>query len=273
MIYSKFQQTIVVFLFCIYIVVSNSLVAQSTPFPNAHSHNDYERPAPLKDALKHNFTSVEADVLYIYGKLYVGHNMPDSRWHKLKKIKKQYLKPLYRRFRKNKKEIYPGYKGDFYLWVDIKFEPAKAYRSLRKLLEPYKEMLNYYDHGKFHKGKVTVILSGARPFELLLKDSLQLMTLDGRPSDLDENYPTELMPFISEDIGKVAGIEEVSQFNEEALLLIQGFANKAKAQNKKTRLWATPEKEDLWEILLNVGIDLINTDDLGKLTGFLLKRK
>ena len=53
--------------------------------------------------------------------------MPDSRWHKLKKIKRQYLKPLYKRFKKNNKEIYSGYEGDFYLWVDIKFESAKAY--------------------------------------------------------------------------------------------------------------------------------------------------
>ena len=261
------------FLFCVLILSPNKTSAQSTALPNAHSHNDYERPRPLKDAFQQNFTSVEADVLYIYGKLFVGHNMPDSRWHKLKKIKRQYLKPLYRRYKKNKKEIYPGYEGDFYLWVDIKFESAKAYRSLRKLLEPYKEMLNYYDHGKFHKGKVTVILSGDRPFELLLKDSLQLMTLDGRPGDLDKNYPTELMPFISENIGKVAGIEEASQFNEDALLRISEFVKKAKTQNKKTRLWATPENEELWQALLSVGIDLINTDDLGKLAGFLLKRE
>ena len=259
-----------IFIFCIYSLL---LHAQTTVLSQAHSHNDYNRTRPLKDALEQKFVSVEADVLYIYGKLYVGHNMPDRRWPRLKKLEKQYLKPLYKHFKKNNQEIYPGYSGDFYLWIDIKFEPGRAYQRLRQLLMPYKEMLNYYEHGKLHKGKVTVILSGERPFQMLLSDSLQLMTLDGRPGDLEKNYPTELMPFISENIGKVAGIEQASEFDEAALLRIQQFVKKAKAQNKKTRLWATPENEELWAALLSVGLDLINTDDLGRLAAFLLKKK
>jgi len=56
------------------------LFCQITPLPNAHSHNDYERGCPLVDALDHGFTSIEADVLYIYGRLYVGHDMPEFMW-------------------------------------------------------------------------------------------------------------------------------------------------------------------------------------------------
>ncbi|MFK8009648.1 MAG: hypothetical protein AB8H03_25025, partial [Saprospiraceae bacterium] len=60
-------------LFSLFLMVATvSLLAQVTPLPKAHSHNDYFRNCPLKDALRHGFTSVEADVLYIYGKLVVG---------------------------------------------------------------------------------------------------------------------------------------------------------------------------------------------------------
>jgi len=185
--------------------LSNSLnlSGQVTPLPLAHSHNDYDRPNPLEDALANGFTSVEADILFIYGKLYVGHNMPKKKRHNLKTLTRQYLKPLYKRFKANNGEIYKGYEGAFYLWIDIKFEPQLAYKALRERLFPFREMLNYYEKGKLHKGKVTVILSGERPFLNLLFDDLQLMTLDGRPADLERKYATRLMPFISENAGKV----------------------------------------------------------------------
>lgn len=246
--------------------------AQVIPLPNAHSHNDYEQKRPLKDALDNGFTSVEADILFIYGKLYVGHNMPDRRWHSLKTLTKQYLKPLYRRYKRNDCQIYKDYEGDFYLWIDIKFEPKKSYYALRERLYPIRDMLNYYENGKFHKGKVTVILSGERPFEALLNDTLQLMTLDGRPNDLAKNYPTELMPFISEHAGRVCQVKSVDEVGEKEILRIYEFCNQAKMQHKKTRLWAIPEDEKFWIELQKAGIDLINTDDLRRLSRFLLKK-
>ncbi len=243
---------------------------QITPLPKAHSHNDYERARPLEDALVNGFTSVEADVLYIYGRLYVGHNMPDNKRHSLRQLHKQYLKPLYKRYKKNNGAIYAGYDQAFYLWIDIKFEPAKTYKKLREILYPFRDMLNYYENGEFHKGAITIILSGERPFKLLLNDSLQLMTLDGRPSDLAKNYPSHLMPFISEHAGKVAGTDDYAKVGEAEWLRIKSFIEDVHAQDKKTRLWATPENEQLWQQLSDLGIDLINTDELGRLRSFLM---
>ena len=257
----------------LFIVLSPGVAAQVIPLPTAHSHNDYEQKNPLQDALRNGFTSVEADILYIYGKLFVGHNMPDSRWHSLKKLKKQYLKPLFKRYKANNGFIYPGYDGPFYLWIDIKFEPQRSYRLLRRQLLPYKEMLTYAENGQLHPGKVTVILSGARPFAELLADSLQLMTLDGRPEDLPQNYPTQIMPFISENAGKVCQVNSYEEVDEAAIRRIYQLTAKAKAQGKKVRLWATPEDEQLWTILQDAGVGLINTDDLGRLRRFLLKDK
>ena len=247
------------------------LSAQVTPLPLAHSHNDYNRENPLKDALANGFTSVEADVLYIYGKLYVGHNMPDKKRHGLKTLTKQYLKPLYKQFKANDGEIYKGYKGAFYLWVDIKFEAGKSYKALRKRLYPFREMLTYYEKGQLHQGKVTVILSGDRPFRQLIFDDLQLMTLDGRPGDLEKNYATSLMPFVSENAGKICQVTSYEEVGEKELNRIYEFAAKAKVQGKQVRLWATPEEEALWEELVKAGVGLINTDDLGRLRRYLLK--
>jgi hypothetical protein len=48
-------------------------VAPIVPLANAHAHNDYEHKRPLFDALDNGFTSVEADVFLVDGKLLVGH--------------------------------------------------------------------------------------------------------------------------------------------------------------------------------------------------------
>ncbi len=255
-------------LFCCF-----QLAAQTIPLTQAHSHNDYNRRCPLKDALRHGFTSVEADVLYIYGRLMVGHDMPDSYFPRLKSLSRQYVKPLYRHYKRKKKQIYKGYEGQFYLWIDIKIYPNQAYQELRDLLYPYREMLTYYENGKKHEGKVTVILSGDRPFDLLLNDTLQLMTLDGRPSDLAKNYPSHLMPFISENGRKVAQVENYNQVDEAALLRIDEYVKVTHKQGKKTRLWATPEDEELWSKLVEMEVDLINTDKLSKLKKFLLRKE
>ena len=254
----------------IFLLISISLSGQDIPLRHAHSHNDYERKRPFKDALKHGFTSIEADVLYIKRKLFVGHDLPTRRYHKLKSFTRQYLRPLYRVWKKNDGEIYPGYTGDFYLWIDIKSEPSLTYKNLRETLFHFKDMLNYYENGTFHKGKVTVVLSGSLPIDLLLNDKLQLMTLDGRPSDLSKNYPGELMPFISERADKISGTTDPSKVNQAVLDKIKRYIDACHAQDKKTRLWATPENEKIWGLLLHLGIDLINTDDLSRLQNYLM---
>ena len=133
-------------------------------------------------------------------------------------------------------------------------------------------MLTYYEKGELHQGKVTVILSGDRPFRQLLFDDLKLMTLDGRPSDLDKNYPTKVMPFISEQASKISKVISYEDVGEKEIQRIHEFAAKAKAQGKKVRLWATPEKEELWEELIKAEVGLINTDDLGRLRRYLMNR-
>ena len=96
------------------------------------------------------------------------------------------------------------------------------------------------------------------------------MTLDGRPDDLAKKYATRLMPFISENAGKVCQVFNYKDVGEKEIQRIYELVAKAKAQGKKVRLWATPEEEELWKELEKAGVGLINTDDLGRLRRYLL---
>lgn len=246
--------------------------SQTIPLIRAHSHNDYNRVRPLHDALENGFTSVEADILYIYGELYVGHNMPDSANHNLPTLSGAYLWPLYQHYKANGNQIYPGYEGDFYLWIDIKFESYKAYRKLKQELMPYKDMLNYWEDGKPRKGKVTVILSGDRPIQMVKNESLRLVTLDGRMADLEKEYDSDIMPFVSQNRRDIFKLDEHGEITAEEYEKLKRFVQQCFDQGKKTRLWATPEDERIWQKLLDAGVDLINTDNLEQLKNFLLKK-
>lgn len=58
-------------------LLSGSIEAQTIHY-NAFSHNDYERPRPLFDALSFQFNCVEADLWLIDGELYVS---PQPGYH------------------------------------------------------------------------------------------------------------------------------------------------------------------------------------------------
>ena len=50
------------------------------------------------------------------------------------------------------------------------------------------------------------------------------------------------------------------------------MVRQAHDQRRRIRFWAIPDKPLVWQVLLDLGVDLINTDDLDGLSEFLLSR-
>ncbi len=245
-----------------------TILAQAiTPLPNAHAHNDYEHPKPLLDALSQGFTSIEADVHLIDGNLFVSHDRPgpDNR----KTLKELYLEPLRQRVEENKGKVYPDYALPVFLMIDVKTEAEATYQALKKQLTEYADLLNYPGH----PGAITVVLSGNRAIATVQADAARMVGIDGRPADLGKNYPADLMPLISDNYANVVKWREQGAIPEAELNQLRTITEKAHAQGKKVRLWASPEKETTWEVLLRSGADLISTDQLEAVKVFLLKKR
>jgi len=272
------QFVVITFLFfcCSEPEIKSAKIPKESPavqaLAKAHAHNDYRHDRPLFDALDNGFTSVEADILYKDNQLYVGHDKIELQEKNIPNLAEAYLQPLYDRFEKNNGEIYKAYDGDFYLWIDIKYAKEKVYPLLKETLWPFREMLNYTHNGTTHQGKVTVIISGDRPFDLLLQDTLQLATLDGRLGDLDRDYHFTKVPFISENYKRIMSINKSGRLSPNEMTKLKFFVNRCHQQDKKVRLWATPDQEELWGQLLEAGVDLINCDDLSKLQRYLMHK-
>nr|WP_293835006.1 histidinol-phosphatase [uncultured Arsenicibacter sp.] len=233
-----------------------------TPLPQAHAHNDYEQYRPLFDALEHGFTSVEADVHLINDTLYVAHDRPTFA-NPAKTLGNLYLQPLTERIKQQQGQVFAGYTGPFYLWIDAKTEAEATYLAIEKALKPYKALLQ--------QSHTTVILSGNRPMETMKKARNQILTIDGRPADLGKGVKPALMPMISDAYPNQVKWRGQGEMPADEFMKLKQLAGQTHKEGKKLRLWATPENPAVWVKLREAGVDLLNTDQLDLLKEFLEK--
>src|SRR5215831_11659410 len=148
------------------------------PLPQAHAHNDYEHGRPLFDALDHGFCSVEADIWLTPDGLLVAHDRKDLRPGRT--LESLYLNPLRERIKANGGRVYRD--GPmFYLLVDVKTDAADTYAALDKVLNQYADILSAFREGQLTPKAVTIILSGNRASEVIVKQPVRYVGIDGRP--------------------------------------------------------------------------------------------
>ncbi len=249
-----------------------SAQANVTPLPHAHAHNDYAHRRPLLDALSHGFTSVEADIFLVGDELCVAHEASAIKPERT--LQSLYLDPLCERMKENDGHIYPGL-SRFVLLIDLKSAAEPTYRRLHEVLAQYEDLVTSFGpEGRKNKA-VLVIISGNRPFELMRSQSTRYAGYDGRLADLESDVPADLMPLISDHWGRNFTWRGVGAMPEKEQRKLDEIVATAHQKGRLVRFWATPDqrstaREALWQELLSVGVDLLNTDDLEGLQEFLL---
>jgi hypothetical protein len=240
--------------------------AAQEPLTNAHSHNDYWRERPLLDALDHRFISVEADIFLEDGKLLVGHDRDALRSER--SLDSLYLALLSRRVQQNGGNVYKGQR-QFFLLIDIKSNAPETYAALSEELARHADILTTVDNGRVRQGPITVVISGNQPREELRKANPRYAGFDGRLSDLDSDEPAHLMPMISDNWRQHFRWTGNGPMPESERAKLKAIVSKAHDAGRVIRFWATPENEAVWRELHTAGVDLINTDQLGRLAAFL----
>lgn len=94
---------------------------------------------------------------------------------------------------------------------------------------------------------------------------MQVISLDGRLSDINGCFTADQMPVISDNFKKHFQWRGRGTMPASEKKRIQMLAEQAHRQGKKLRFWAIPDNPNGWKALLEAGVDLINTDNL---TGF-----
>lgn len=239
----------------------SALTYAAAPLRNGFAHNDYIHKHPLFDALENGFNNVEADIFLKHGKLIVAHIFPYFKSHSTLEL--LYLKPLSERISKNYGHVFAGYTSPLILMIDIKTNADKTYKALKPLLEKYRPILSGCENGKVVYRAVTIVLSGNKPYALLENEQNRLAFIDEdlrkMPSDSAGNNVFAMASCKYSNVIKWNGKNTMPNIERKKLLAFVAMAHKIGA---KVRLWASPEKKEVWNELLSCGVDLINTDQL-----------
>ncbi|TLV03334.1 alkaline phosphatase [Dyadobacter luticola] len=241
----------------------NAQTAPSYTTAQAHSHNDYEQKIPFYSAYYQNFGSIEADVILRNDTLFVAHQQSDMQPdHTLSSL---YLNPLSSVISTNKDKVFPGSDQGIQLLIDLKTSAAQTMPALVSELKKFEAMLA-------PKGPVKVVLSGNTPAPADFGKYPDFIFYDGRP---DVKYSaaqlkrvgliSQSFPMYTKWNGKGILIEKDKKSIQDVIAQVHG-------QGKKIRFWATPDEINAWKMLMNLGIDYINTDHVEQLGTYLRAR-
>lgn len=240
------------------------------PLSVAHAHNDYLHEHPLLDALKHGFTSVEADVFLVDGDLLVAHTREEL--DPARTLKSLYLEPLRERVRGNQGHVFVA-DETFHLLIDIKSDAQPTYRELAKLLSEYSDIISVVRDGKREIKAVDVTISGNRPHALMAAEPVRYAGVDGRLSDLDSDLPNHFMPLISDNWTLHFEWRGTGPISDAERSKLQSIVQRTHASGRRIRFWGTVDAPAMWRELHMSGVDLINTDDLAGLEKFLRRQR
>lgn len=246
--------------FAILILFGNHVYAQKYTVANAHAHNDYIHKVPFHTAFDAGFGSIEADVYPVNGVLLVAHGKKDIQAPNT--LKSLYLDPLLNELAKDSTR-------HLKLLIDIK----ENYRlTLQFLLEEIKPLRKYLFSPENTTSPITILISGERP-----------------PPSEYKNYPSYIFfdddlrsPHSSEEwkrVGQVSlSFERYSKWKGAGTIsptdknILQKVVDSVHQSGKTIRFWAAPDNEDSWKLQMQLGADLIGTDEIPELTGFLKEK-
>ncbi|QZY29716.1 glycerophosphodiester phosphodiesterase family protein [Nocardioides coralli] len=244
----------------------------AAPLARAHAHNDYEHARPLRDALDHGFSSVEADVWLVDGELLVAHDRHEVRPGRT--LESLYLDPLVERAEQQDGAVYEDWDGVFQLLIDVKSEARPTYRAIDAELREHRRIMTSFRGGRVDDRAVTAVFSGSRDLPFMQAQETRYAGYDGRMPDLGSGLPASDMPLLSDSWTRHFTWQGVGPMPRAERDKLHRIVDEAHAAGYRVRFRATPDldvpaREAVWRELLAADVDHLNTDDLPGLRRFL----
>lgn len=220
-----------------------------------HSHNDYTHKRPFFEAIENKVFSIEADVFLIGDSLMVAHSRKEIKGGNT--LENLYLKPL-SKFSKTK-DYYT-----VYLLIDIKDDWNLTSKALLKTFKKYDK--DFSNQGRNSR----LVITGNRPESNF--DWAHLY-FDGLPTIKYSAADLKKIVMISDNFAnysKWKGVGEISETDKARLKLSIDNAHKI---GLPFRFWGAPDNETCWQMLHELGADIINTDQVTKATNYFNKEK
>ena len=241
--------------------------SQKNTKPIISSHNVSSK-TELWESVGNGILNFEADVMYIYGKLYVTSLMPDSANHKFPTLMDAYLYPLFNQFKKNNGEIIPGYQSDIYLILNFLNQPYQVYKQLATEMRPLVDMLSFELEGVKHPGKLRILIKDKSQLEKISSIKPNFLSLVGNIADIDKNTDSNKIPLIEIDFSEITSWKGTGNIPFEDFQKLKDIVAKVHTQNKKISIRNCPAYKAVADVIQTSKVDFVNTPDANRMAGF-----
>ena len=229
-----------------------------TTVAQAHSHNDYEQVRPFALAYERGFGSMEADIWLKEGELYVAHDAQDMRSDRT--LSSLYLDPLLGKVRANNGRVYAREGQSLQLLIDIKSSARETVNKLQEVLERYPELIG-------NKG-IEFVISGNRPPSAEWSMLPSYVYVDGRPNEQYDASALKKVKLISQSFFMYSRWSGKGAIPPAEKAAMKQVVDAAHASGKRFRFWASPDTPESWKLLIELGVDHINTDKVAELADY-----
>jgi len=220
-----------------------------------HSHNDYDQRLPFYQAYAQQLASIEADI-YATEKddvLLVAHYKEEL--DKAPTLEESYIEPIVSLYKLNNGRAWRGSDKYFVLLIDLKTPADPTLDLLIKKLQPYPEVFD----PNVNPYAVRVVISGSQPDASTFTDYPSIISFDGTLADYTPRQ-LERIHMISLNFRLYSRWNGEGNIQEDELKRLNEAIEAAHALGKPIRFWGSPDNPNAWQILHQMGIDYINTD-------------
>lgn len=240
--------------FAIFILFTINCLAQT----KVHSHNDYVQSKPLFTAYEARADQIEADVFLIGDSLIVAHSKKEIDAKNT--LNKLYLDPINLFFNKNNGKVSADKKYTFSLMIDVKENWDAVYSVLKREIEKYGDVFNRSKN----KYAIQIVISGSRPADSTFHTYPNWLFFDGLPNISYAKKDLERISMISDNFSKYSKWKGSGFINGDDAQKLSTIIKQAKQLKKPVRFWGAPDTEDSWINQINLGVGIINTDNVDR---------
>jgi len=228
---------------------------------NIHAHNDYDHNLPFTEAYAAGTGSIEADVLLINDTLFVAHSRKEIKRDVL--FMASYLKPLAEGVARNKGYAYPDKKAVLQLLIDIKTDSVQTLDAVIKAIRQFPVLIN--------NSSVRFVVSGNQPEANRFSSYPSFIFFDGKISDEGHLQQLPKIGLFSADFSAYSKWKGRGEISEQDKNRIRAAIEKAHALKRPFRFWGVPDGPEAWQLMMQLGVDFLNTDHIHQLAAFLEK--
>ncbi|MBL7870263.1 MAG: phosphatidylinositol-specific phospholipase C/glycerophosphodiester phosphodiesterase family protein [Cyclobacteriaceae bacterium] len=234
-------------------------VAQKHSSASIFAHNDYEKPIPFHTAYNAQVDFIEVDVILQGYELQVAHSASEIQLGKTLEL--LYLNPLNDLIEKNGGTAYPDKEKSLTLMIDLKTEAVATLNVLVFKLKKYPRLIACKT--------LVITVSGNMPSPALWKNFPNFIHFDGRAYITYTAEQLKRIHLVSanfQSYSKWTGKDKLNDADRKKIITV---IESVHTMGKPFRFWAIPDFENGWRTMLELGVDIINTDDVAGASAFL----